>query len=187
MRVDLFKIEKILYQYFYINKFEQKVSDDICKLLDLEQLAIKCEDITTIDLVELIEKLDFLYSKKDISKKFKIILDDFRDYIYSIYNINQNIEAFKYATLPILKSKKMYKKIDIINNPNIKSINEEMDYDVKMVRIHIETIDGYRIKRYVTDWKIKDNERKIIGSFNCSGGTDYLNKKYIIKAQEYSK
>lgn len=187
MRVDLLEIKKILYKYFYVNKFEQKVSDDICKLLDLEQLAIKCGDIKTIDLVELIENLDFLYNKKDTNEKVKIILDDFKDYIYSVYNINLNIKAFKYATLPTLKNKKMYKKVDIINNPNIKSINEEMDYDVKLVKIHIETIDGHLIERYVTDWKIKDNESKIIGSFNCSRGTNYLNKKYIIKAQEYSK
>ena len=73
-----------------------------------------------------------------------------------------------------------------MNNPNIKSITNEMDYDVKFMKVYLETVDGY-----VTDWKsnlrVEDRERKVVGSFNnLGGGPNWYNEKYIIKAEEYS-
>lgn len=88
--------------------------------------------------------------------------------IYEIYNISENIKNYQYASIPVLNNKKRYKKIDIINNPNIRIFDKEKDLDVRCMKIFITLIDGYIIERYVTDWKCYKNEKNIIGSFNGS-------------------
>ena len=191
MRVSLLEIENRLYQYFYINKYEQKVYEEIYELLDLTKLAVDYEGVQTIDLIELIEMIEDLFNEDSTVRRDKIIINDFKYYIYKVYKINENIDKYKYASLPKLKSKKIYKKIDIMNNPNIKSITNEMDYDVKFMKVYLETVDGYTLERYVTDWKsnlrVEDRERKVVGSFNnLGGGPNWYNEKYIIKAEEYS-
>lgn len=187
MRINVIDIENIVYKYFYINKFEQKIYEEFYELLNVNELVVKHDDIKTIDLVELIDKINILSNTENKTERSKIILNDFKEYIYEIYNISENIKNYQYASIPVLKNKKRYKKIDIINNPNIRNFDKKMDFDVRCMKVFITLIDGYSIERYVTDWKCYKNEKNIIGSFNCSGGNGWYNQKYIIRAEEYSK
>lgn len=111
MRVSLLEIENRLYQYFYINKYEQKVYEEIYELLDLTKLAVDYEGVQTIDLIELIEMIEDLFNEDSTVRRDKIIINDFKYYIYKVYKINENIDKYKYASLPTLKSKKIYDKL----------------------------------------------------------------------------
>ena len=131
MRVNILEIENILKQYFYINKFEYEMYEEMHQLLKLNNIAIYFNNLKTIDLVELIEILDYLYSKySEINKNkwanlynksninYKVFLD-FKDYLYNVYRIDENKHKYLYASIPELKNMRIYKKEHIINNPNI--------------------------------------------------------------------
>lgn len=202
MRVNILEIENILKQYFYINKFEYEMYEEMHQLLKLNNIAIYFNNLKTIDLVELIEILDYLYSKySEINKNkwanlynksninYKVFLD-FKDYLYNVYRIDENKHKYLYASIPELKNMRIYKKEHIINNPNIKDISKEMDYDIGCIKVTITTIENEIINKYVFDWKEtnQNNDRKLLYVFGQAGaGSDDFNKRHIIRADEYSK
>lgn len=81
MRINVIDIENIVYKYFYINKFEQKIYEEFYELLSVNELVVKHDDIKTIDLVELIDKINILSIAENKTKRSKIILNDFKEYI----------------------------------------------------------------------------------------------------------
>lgn len=183
MRVDVVNIHNILNEYFYINKFDIDLANNIISLLNVESLCITNNCIDTIDIMELLNSIDNVIEK---NKKNEVILADIKEEIHHIYDTDKYI----YATLPVLKSKVAFKKDDIMNNPNIKNMTEEHDYDIGCVRVTIQTIDGGEMSKFVMDWKSSnkiDVDRKLLYVFGQTGSDINFRQSHIIKANEYSK